>query len=214
MLVGDVVTGALAGSAVITYTVANVCGSASDTFGISVDAPVTPVVSGSSWVCMGYRNHLDTLAGTPAGGIWSTAISLDTISASGVLTGGTSGTVTVTYTYINGCGVNVGTADIIVYTKEECDSALVVSSVKNQNVGLVVYPNPSSGIITIEMPGVTGEVSVTIADMYGREVIRKEFVVNTINGLNFDLSQYASGGYIVRVTADGKVYTSHVIVSH
>jgi hypothetical protein len=66
---------------------------------------------------------------------------------------------------------------------------------------LVIYPNPTSGILTIE--GVEG--IATIYDIYGRLVV-------TANTNTLDISNAAMGIYFVRVVDEqGKVYVGKVL---
>ena len=212
MLTGDVVGGVSAGTAIITYSVSNACGTGTGTFAISVDEPANAVVSGYSWVCMGIRNHVDSLTGTPSGGTWSTSVSLDTISAAGVLTGGAPGTTTVTYTFTNGCGTSVGTINVLVYSKADCDSILDVRNV-NQIAGqLTIYPNPSTGLFTVLLPSRTQNAVVMITDIYGKEVLRKEVEGNLADQAEFDLTHYPANTYLVRVLADGVTYSTRLLI--
>ncbi len=66
---------------------------------------------------------------------------------------------------------------------------------------MVIYPNPTTGILTIE--GVEGIASVY--DIYGRLVLTTK--TNTL-----DISQAARGIYFVRVLdEEGKVYSQKVV---
>jgi hypothetical protein len=86
-----VVTGVAPGTASISYTVAT-CYTVT---AITVGAPVGPI-TGSSVVCSG--GSVTTLSNTTAGGTWSTApVTVATVSPTGVVTGISSGTVTVSY---------------------------------------------------------------------------------------------------------------------
>jgi len=97
-----VVTGVAAGTETITYTATNGCGTASVTANISVGVgPSAGSISGSSTVCAGATV---TLSETIAGGSWSVSNANATISGTGVVTGVTAGSVTVSYTIVAACG--------------------------------------------------------------------------------------------------------------
>ncbi len=95
------VTGIAAGTATITFTTSGTCGSGYTPRTITVsNTTTTPVISGSTTVNTGATT---TLYGSPAGGTWSGSGSVATITTTGLVTGVSSGTAVLTYTY-TGCG--------------------------------------------------------------------------------------------------------------
>ncbi len=103
------VTGVAAGTATVTYTVTNACGTSSATLLMHVGpAPSAGAIIGADSVCIGATL---TLTNTSApGGVWSIHPS-DTISASrasisagGVVTGIAFGPANISYTFTNGFG--------------------------------------------------------------------------------------------------------------
>lgn len=99
-----VVTGVAAGTTTITYTTSAGCTSVTT---ITVNpTPVVGGISGGIHVCVGGTM---TLTGSPTGGTWTSGnITIATVgSASGVVTGVTPGTTTVTYTLPTGCFVTI-----------------------------------------------------------------------------------------------------------
>ncbi len=107
------VTGALAGSTTITYSVTNSCGTATATASITVsNAPNAGTISGSPTVCEGTTTTLTT---TGTGGSWSSAnTALASVSSTGVVTGIATGSTTISYTATTGCGTATATAAISV----------------------------------------------------------------------------------------------------
>ncbi len=99
--ISGVVTGITAGTAVISYTESNSCGSASATATVTVNA-ATGSVSGTSNICV---SATTALTGLPGGGTWSSgAIGVAAIgSSSGVVNGVSAGNAVITYTYSGGC---------------------------------------------------------------------------------------------------------------
>lgn len=103
-----VLTGSAAGTTTVSYSVtdANNC-TASATVVRTINAlPTVAAISGANGVCVGANT---SLTNATTGGVWSVNNSNASISSSGVLTGNTSGTTTVTYTFTNnnGCTASV-----------------------------------------------------------------------------------------------------------
>ncbi|NDC39959.1 MAG: T9SS C-terminal target domain-containing protein, partial [Chitinophagia bacterium] len=98
-----VVTGVAAGSAVVTYTVTNSCGSSNDTALITVNPLAQPgAITGPTSVCTGSSI---ALSDTATGGTWNSSDNtIATVTASGIVTGVSSGSVTISYTKTNSCG--------------------------------------------------------------------------------------------------------------
>ena len=108
-----VVTGVAAGTALISYTVTNACGSASAIDVVTVNSTVSAgTITGPSAVSAGSNITLTDAAG---GGVWSASNANATVTG-GVVTGVTAGTVTISYTVTGGCGPVVATKVITVST--------------------------------------------------------------------------------------------------
>jgi len=94
-----IVTGISAGTAVITYT--NACGM----WFYQITVMARPGITGNRPLCVG--THI-TLTGTPVGGSWSGSNSVASVGvSSGIVTGLSGGTVTLTYTNLAGCTATV-----------------------------------------------------------------------------------------------------------
>jgi len=110
-----VVNGITAGTAVISYTVTNGCGTNSATQTVTVNpATVAGTITGTLSVCSGSTTTLSDLT---SGGVWSsssTKVNVD--GASGAVTGVATGTASVSYTVTGGCGTAVATAVVTVNT--------------------------------------------------------------------------------------------------
>jgi len=101
-VVGGTVTGSVAGTDVISYTVNNVCGTAVATATVNiVTVPSAGVITAPvSTVCQGANI---TLSDAVTGGSWSASNTNATV-AGGVVTGVTAGTDVITYTVMFSCG--------------------------------------------------------------------------------------------------------------
>jgi type IX secretion system substrate protein/Big-like domain-containing protein len=134
---GGVVTGVSAGTAIISYSVTNSCGTDVALKPVTVN-PLTlaGTITGITTIC--------ALSSTPLsdavpGGIWSSgATSVATISATGIVTGVSAGTAMVSYTVTNSCGIAVATlpvtvnplpdAGVIAGLPEVCEGATITLS--------------------------------------------------------------------------------------
>ncbi len=158
-----VITGATAGTANVTYTLATGC---IVTAIVTVNANPTPV-TGNTPICVGLTA---TLNSTPAGGTWSTSAGSGSVgigAGTGIITGNTAGNATVTYTLATGCittaivtvnplpaAINGNLTICIGLTTSLTDaSAGGTWSSSNGNATIAI---PSSGVVT----GVAGGTSV------------------------------------------------------
>jgi uncharacterized protein YjdB len=98
------VSGVAGGTATISYTVTNSCGSVAATRIVTVNPVATPgTISGTATVCVGSVTML-TASGTP-GGVWSSsATGTATVGTAGNVSGVAGGTATISYTVTNSCG--------------------------------------------------------------------------------------------------------------
>ncbi|MBC7552724.1 MAG: VCBS repeat-containing protein, partial [Taibaiella sp.] len=114
---GGVVTGVAPGVAIISYTVSNVCGPQSDTmlFTVNTVPAAPPAITGIRSICFG--GGTTTLSDAVSGGRWSSgSVGIATVdSITGVVTGVTPGTATITYTVFNSCGSNNVTTTVTVH---------------------------------------------------------------------------------------------------
>ncbi len=98
-----VVTGVSSGTVTISYTVTNSCGSASTAKTVTVNAALATPITGVRVVCQGATTNL---ANVTAGGTWSTADgAIATVGTTGVVTGVSGGTTTITYAFSGGGNV-------------------------------------------------------------------------------------------------------------
>ncbi len=196
---GGVVTGVAGGNVIISYTVSDICGSATDTMMVHVNPlPVAGSIIGLTTVCTG---SAITLGATVIGGNWSATNGLANV-VGGVVTGVATGTDTIVYTVSNGCGsasvshvINVQltpVAGIITGVDSVCTGAVVTLtdtvtggtwSVANAHATVIggVVTGASAGIDTIKY---------TVANSCGTVIASHAIIVNTlpdagiINGFN------------------------------
>jgi len=99
---GGIVTGISAGTDTIKYSVSNSCGSSASIFAVTVTAPSSGTITGSTTVCAGAT---DGLAASVSGGTWiSVSTYYATISTAGVVTGVNAGSSVIEYIVSTSCG--------------------------------------------------------------------------------------------------------------
>ena len=205
---GGLVTGVTAGSATITYTVTNMCGSAYATYPITVLS--TPVISGPSMIGIGVGGVFSATGGG-GGYTWSItpgsnfSLSSTTGTPIGIKATGAPGDVTtLAVTSADGCSAfQVETAC------SGCRFAnpAEVTTVEEKN-DISVYPNPNSGQFTVELPATWSNASIILAGIDGKVIYSKTIAVNKID---LDLSGYAAGIYVLSASSDGKIYHTEIL---
>ncbi len=110
-----VVTGVGAGSATITYTAINACGTATASAGVTVNSLATAgTVTGASTLCSGSTTAFTSNGN--GGGTWSSnntaAATVNPVT--GVVTGMAQGSATISYTVSGSCGSAVSSANITI----------------------------------------------------------------------------------------------------
>jgi hypothetical protein len=75
---------------------------------------------------------------------------------------------------------------------------------------LKVYPNPTTGMFVVELPGDVKGGQAVILDMQGKVVDQKTFLPDS--KLTFDLGSVAKGVYLIQVMNGDNIYRSRVVV--
>jgi hypothetical protein len=167
------------------------CGTSQASISLLTINPI-PVVSQADYspVCINW-SPLSLSNGTPAGGIYSgtgvTAGSFDPSQAG-------AGTFSINYVYsLNGCS-DSALATITVNACagiEDLESSL-----------LVLYPNPTSGMLTMKGIDLETMKTIDLLDEMGRLVHTWKV---TSEEMIFDMHSYAKGSYTLRIS--GSLYT-------
>ncbi len=201
---GGVVTGVGAGTATLTYFVTNSCGTATTTKLISVNTLTAGVISGAASIAVGAST---TLTNTVVGGVWSsTNTARATITSTGMVTGVSVGTDTIRYSVTNSCGTATASKTLTISAHRDAPASIAATTTDGD---INVYPNPNNGTFTIAFPGDTKQASCYIADLNGRMLYSQETTEQT---LYVDMTKFAAGTYLLRVEADGQIYSRKVVL--
>ena len=90
-----------------------------------------------------------------------------------------------------------------------------VTAIEEQVFGgnISVYPNPTNGIISLDMIGVApSNYDITITDILGKEIFCLNENVSGIYNNKLDLSSFSKGTYIIQITNKNKVFTDKIII--
>ena len=209
----NVATAMAQGVDTIHYVVTSMCGVSLGTAILTVDSfPVIQPITGVSFVCLGSRDHMDTLSTTTAGGSWTSSNPLNPITSAGVLIGNVAGMDTVNYTVNNGGCFSDSFKVITVLTKEQCDSVLDVKSVMVKDGLIRVFPNPNTGSFTVSLPETGVDATIMVMDIYGKVLERRDVLAHTISEVQFDMNNLARGTYMIKVDQGDHTYRGKVLV--
>ncbi len=144
---------------------------------------------------------------TASGGenyLWSTGETTQSITVAPSETSTYSVTVT--------SDVSLDTDEVIVTVDQTC------SGISNRLIQkkALVYPNPTHGVLNIQMKGYSEDIKVSIFNLNGN-LLFSETISNYSSEKNMnrklDLSQYRKGIYFVRIENQQKVQTQKIIVN-
>ncbi len=192
-----VVTGISFGSATITYTASPGC---YRTVNLSVNA-VPGAIGGSASIAAGTTT---TLTNSISGGTWSSSdVSVGTIGATSGLAGGiAAGTATISYRLATGCYT---TREVTVNATAGRPGASSPREITKAKIS--VYPNPTSGALTIEAP-VKG--SLTVFGLDGKQVAYYDLPAQ-VSSVSLP-AQLVTGSYLCRFNGvDGCVETVRMV---
>jgi hypothetical protein len=78
-----------------------------------------------------------------------------------------------------------------------------------KDIDILIYPNPSTGIINISRIDVGNNTLVQVFDMSGR-LLKTKILINSQTQL--DLSNYPKGTYFIRIREENRVITKKIII--
>ena len=199
-----VVTPVSAGITSMIYTVTNICGSADTSIIFMVIAlPFADTLVGNDSVCEGDTVHLSDII---TSGVWTSSnTGVATVTAAGIVTGVAAGTAVISYTVTTPCGSGTGRWNFRVKSHAECNVGVATTPIAG---ALSIYPNPSGGLVTLELPLNVNNSEIIVTDVMGK-VVEHRNVTNTTH-VSLDLGNNASGTYFIKVIAAGTTYRQKV----
>ena len=189
------VTGHAGGTATISYSIVNVCGSALATYIVTLDPLPNPgVISGVNSICV---SSTITLSDTAAGGTgtWSSSnTAVATVVSPGFVTGHIAGTATISYAVANSCGVSYATKIITVNVAPVAGSitgtsVLCAGSTANLTDGIAggTWSSSNTAIASVNTTGLvsghaggTATISYTVSNSCGSVFATNDVTVNPL----------------------------------
>ncbi|MFW0718229.1 beta strand repeat-containing protein [Pedobacter sp. N23S346] len=178
------VTGVAAGTATITYTNDNGC-----TRQVTITVNALPTITGTTRACVGKTSQLTGSATAATTNPWvSSDTGIATVSNTGLVTGVSAGTATITYTNSNGCSnqvtFTVNALPLITGTTDVC----IGSTTQLTGSGTPATSNPwtssATSIATVSNTGlVTGVAVGTATITYTNNNGCSQQVTVTVNAL-------------------------------
>jgi hypothetical protein len=192
------------------------CTSLPGSLGVNAEtvAGAAQTIAGSDTVCQGEGGfqYSIPLISNASSYTWS-------IPAGAVITGGqgtnailvdfgntaVSGTMTVAGSNMCGTG-QPSSKEIIVQVCTGTDDEKLRS-------GIVIYPNPVHGMLNVAITGAEKQLEIRITDLNGRNLYEEKFDNLPGNATRqVDVSSFAKGVYLVRLTGSSRVFTSKFTV--
>jgi len=205
------VTGVAAGTATISYSVTNSCGTTDVTHAVTVDAANGGTITGADSVCKG-AGHEVTLTASATGGTWTSSNTVRAVvdATTGVVTGVSTGSFTITYVVANTCGTFTVTHVMYVRTPSKCVTGLGEAE-HGAAAALKVFPNPNNGAFSISLLSAGDEpVMVVVTNIVGVQV--RSFTMRTNNSRDIALD-VPSGIYLLSASMGSERYVTRITVS-
>ncbi len=187
---------AFAPSTSTTYVVTGLTGNCTGTAAVAISVNAAPPVTANATSTLVCSGSSVTLTGSGATTYtWSGTV----VDGVAFVPSGTA-TYTVTGTGSNGCS-KTATVSVTV--------SLCTGLVSNSNtLNVVLYPNPNTGMFTIESNGFSSSAFVQVYDNLGK-LIFTETITNTKHVIN---ANFATGIYTVKIVDQNTVQSIHKLV--
>jgi uncharacterized protein YjdB len=167
-------------------------------------SPDAGSISGGSAVGVGGTLSLSSTSG---GGVWSSSNNeVASVNAEGVVSGITSGSVTISYIVFTSCGNDTSSTPVFVGVTKPGITAADPNEIL-QATPFAVTPNPSRGVLCVKAPSAG---SITLYTIDGREI--KQYFTKTVQSSITLPASLARGVYLLRFRgADGSNMIEKVV---
>jgi uncharacterized delta-60 repeat protein len=90
-------------------------------------------------------------------------------------------------------------------------SGVGINEHNNKN-GLIIYPNPTEGIMTLNFKGYTGEIKIALNNAMGELMFSESMMAITDNFVKtIDMAKYPNGVYYIQIVNDGKAFVEKIV---
>ena len=195
-----IVTGMAPGTATIYYSVAG----NSVTAIVVVDSlPFAGSITGLATLC---ADSAITMADTVTGGAWSSSdTTIAIVGSTGIVSGITTGTATISYSVTNGYCSSVASEIVTI--------DLCPTSIKNSTptyTSLTIFPSPNQGTFTLHLSTPQSEpATIIITNLLGQKVKEPTTTSNTDTQIQLDAPP---GIYFISATTKNETVTQKVIL--
>lgn len=207
-IANPIVTYSTPGTYDVTLEVTNAFGKNSKTFTQVVEVAEPPIVGFVYTNGPGYSVSFNNLTGNADAFAWNFGDGGSSTEQNPTHIYAGNGTYTVVLTATNVCASN---------SVQQTVSISSGSTEADWLSKFLIYPNPTSSDLTIELAGIPGgEMQVSVLDILGREILAgKNFDFSTGSlKESIDLSSLPSASYIVRLQNAGQIAYVKIAVQH
>ena len=149
--------------------------------------------------------------------LWTTSGS-GTFSAASELMGSyfpsaadiTAGNVTLTLTASGQSACSTGASDTRII---HFDWATGIADTHTAKLNMAISPNPSTGVFLLRVSGLDDQTTtMIISDIRGRTIIQHALNASNINPVQFDMSGYPKGLYLVKIRTDNESMVRKLVI--
>ena len=90
----------------------------------------------------------------------------------------------------------------------DLDAISTVKTPRQTITGVKAYPNPTNGLLQVDLPGVETTASIALFDLTGKLVQQRQ---TEASPATLDLYALPAGVYVLRVQGDGWLQTGRVV---
>jgi len=81
------------------------------------------------------------------------------------------------------------------------------------DINLNIYPNPSSGIVTLTIVDGIDDADIVVVDALGRVIFTKSIPNSTTGDFEIDLSDFNTGIYVIRIQSNNQTISKRLILN-